>query len=388
MFHYSPNELETLGAEITVNEIVQQPELWQEAYDNYLNQKETLDAFLKDIQDKHDKVQVLFTGAGTSAYVGETISPYLSRVGHPKWDFKNAPTTDIVSDPHHYLRSDKPTLLISFARSGNSPESVATVELADQIVDEIYHLTITCAPDGKLAVNAKDKANNVVLLQPERSNDKGFAMTGSFTCMVLSALLIFDPETSETKRHYVTQAREMVASLTDKKEAIQAFVAQDFKRIIYLGSGALAGIAREAQLKILELTAGKVATQFESSLGFRHGPKSFVDETTALVTFLSNDAYTRQYDVDIVHEVSGDAIALDVFAIHVGEEEGVTGVTFDDTYRHLPDAYLALPYIYIGQMIGVETAIKLNNTPDTPSPTGTVNRVVKGVTIHPLDDGQ
>ena len=48
----------------------------------------------------------------------------------------------------------------------------------------------------------------------------------------------------------------------------------------------------------------------------------------------------------------------------------------------LPDAYLALPMIVTAQIIALDTSIKVANKPDTPSPTGTVNRVVKGVIIH------
>ncbi len=35
---------------------------------------------------------------------------------------------------------------------------------------------------------------------PERANDAGFAMTGSFTCMLLSALWIFDQTAMEKKK--------------------------------------------------------------------------------------------------------------------------------------------------------------------------------------------
>ncbi|MGO0807051.1 hypothetical protein ACTPEF_23680, partial [Clostridioides difficile] len=36
-----------------------------------------------------------------------------------KYIFEAIPTTDIVSNPYDYLKKDIPTLLISFARSGN-----------------------------------------------------------------------------------------------------------------------------------------------------------------------------------------------------------------------------------------------------------------------------
>ena len=39
---------------------------------------------------------------------------------------------------------------MSFGRSGNSPESLATTALADELVDEVRHLVFTCDRDGEL----------------------------------------------------------------------------------------------------------------------------------------------------------------------------------------------------------------------------------------------
>ena len=72
-----------------------------------------------------------------------------------------------------------------------------------------------------------------------------------------------------------------------------------------LGSGPFVGLAHEAQLKILELAAGINATSWDSSMGYRHGPKSFVDEHTLVFDFVSNNPYTRQYDLDILDEIKG-----------------------------------------------------------------------------------
>ena len=49
-----------------------------------------------------------------------------------------------------YLEPHTPTLMVSFGRSGNSPESLATTALADELVDDVWHLILTCDPDGQL----------------------------------------------------------------------------------------------------------------------------------------------------------------------------------------------------------------------------------------------
>lgn len=385
MFGATKEELLAMGAEITVREIKQEPELWQETMAIYRREQERIHRFLEEIKERHGRVRVLFAGAGSSAYVGDTILPELKAYGREEdYDFQAVPTTSLVSNPNSYLKRDMPTILVSFARSGNSPESIATVNLAKKLVRDLYQITITCAPEGTLAREAEGDASNLLLLMPERSNDQGFAMTGSFTCMTLAALLVFDARPLEQKEGWVQQLAAMGEDVLQRAKEVQSYVDQDFERVVYLGSGPLAGIAREVQLKILELTAGKKATAFDSSLGFRHGPKSFVDEGTLVFLLVSNNPYTRQYDLDMLRELQADSIARSVAGVLVGEGDAPAGTNFkfDSAYSSVPDAYLALPYTVFGQILAILTAVKVGNTPDTPSPTGTVNRVVKGVTIH------
>lgn len=389
MFQLSTKELAELGAEITTREIKQQPELWHETLTIYQEKQEAIATFLRTIKQKTDKrIRVVFTGAGTSQYVGDTIVPYLNKTGATAdYLFESIATTDIVAAPEQVLFADEPTLLVSFARSGNSPESLAAVKIVDQFVADSYHLTITCAADGSLAQQAVADETSYLLLMPERSNDAGFAMTGSFSCMALSALLIFDQTPLTEKRHYVETLSRLGQEVIDRETELQVLTDRSFKRIVYLGSGTLSGLTREAQLKVLELTAGKIATVFDSSMGFRHGPKSFVDDQTLVFVFVSNTPYTRQYDLDMLEELKSDGIAAAVTAIGQPAAVNFSGTNFffpADT--SLTDGYLALADIVFAQTIALLASIKVGNTPDTPSPTRTVNRVVKGVTIHPYNN--
>lgn len=387
MFELSKDTLLELGAEITTREIRQQPELWQEALELYTAAQEKVAAFLDKVRETspNKRIKVIFTGAGTSQYVGDTILPYLKANGdRSRYIFESVGTTDLVSVPFHHLFADETLLLVSFARSGNSPESVAAVELANQIVPNAFHLTITCAPEGQLAKRAAGDERNCLLLQPSRSNDAGFAMTGSFTCMLLTALLVFDESKDLAAKEAVIKEIVRLAEDVASREAdIKAIVDLDIERIVYLGSGPLAGLTREAQLKVLELTAGQLATMFDSSMGFRHGPKSFVNEKTLLIDFVNNNPYTRDYDLDLLEEVYGDKIALKTLAVAQKGERNFSGETFELLSDNLiDDAYLALPMIFVAQTISLLASVKVGNTPDTPSATGTVNRVVKGVIIH------
>ncbi|MBN8199757.1 SIS domain-containing protein [Bacillus sp. NTK034] len=385
MFTLSREKLRTLGAEITTAEIKQQPDLWAETITIYKEKRELINEYLQNLSEKHQRVRVIFTGAGTSAYVGDTVTPYLKgKADENQWDMQSIPTTSIVSNPYQFLKAEIPTLLVSFARSGNSPESIAAVELAKQIVTDLYQITITCSKEGKLAQLAAGDNYNLLVLMPEKSNDQGFAMTGSYTCMTLTALLIFDSLTDEEKENIVRTIRRMGDSVIGRKVEIEKIMNAEFDRIIYLGSGGFEGLAREAQLKILELTAGRIVTAYDSSMGFRHGPKSFINDRAIVFGFVSNQLYTRQYDLDILNELKQDQIASTVCAIAVEGDINYAGnaFLFEREAGAVPDAYLSLPFVMVGQTISLLASVKVGNKPDTPSPSGTVNRVVKGVTIH------
>ncbi len=387
MLDYTKEDLLELGAEITTREIYQQPQVWQTAFENYKAQADEIAAFLNNIDEKYDYIKVILTGAGTSAYVGETLLPYFRKIyDERKWNFNAIATTDVVANPLAYLHKEVPTILVSFARSGNSPESVAVVDLAKDIVEELYQITITCAAEGKLAQQAHGDERNLLLLQPAPSNDAGFAMTSSFTSMMLTALLVFDKTDLVTKEEKISALIALSQEMLDSAAAIQKMVSLDYNRVIYLGAGPFFGLAHEAQLKILELTAGQVATMYESPVGFRHGPKSLVNEETVVVVFGSTDTYTKLYDLDLVREVAGDEIAHKVILLTDQKEdlENVEQVILSSQYL-VGDVYRVFPYIVYGQLFALLTALKVKNRPDTPSPTGTVNRVVQGVIIHPFD---
>ena len=384
MLNYTKEELLELGAEITTREIYQQPDVWKEAFEAYQAKREEIAAFLQEIADKHDYIKVILTGAGTSAYVGDTLVPYFKEVyDERKWNFNAIATTDIVANPETYLKKDVATILVSFARSGNSPESVATVDLAKALVDDLYQVTITCAAEGKLALQAHGDERNLLLLQPAASNDAGFAMTSSFTSMMLTALLVFDPTEFAVKAERFEVVSSLARKILDNAEDVKELVDLDFNRVIYLGAGPFFGLAHEAQLKILELTAGQVATMYESPVGFRHGPKSLINEDTVVLIFGTTTDYTRKYDLDLVREVAGDQIARRVVLLsdqafgleNVKEVALGCGGVLNDIYR-------VFPYIVYAQLFALLTSLKVENKPDTPSPTGTVNRVVQGVIIH------
>lgn len=379
MFGTAAARLRELGGELTAREIAQQPAVWPRIETLAVQQRDALGAFLAPLLARPD-LRIVLAGAGTSAFIGECLAPALLRKG---WRVDAVPTTDLVSGPDRFLQRAVPTLMVSFARSGSSPESLAAVALADQLVDQIHHLVITCNADGQLYRMAESRAHALALLLPDETHDRGFAMTTSFTSMLLAAALAFDVVAPGATAALAAAAADVAARA---RPLLSSLVAQQFKRVVYLGSNELRGLAREASLKLLELTDGQVVAMFDSPLGFRHGPKTIVEPATLVVVLLSNDPQARRYDLDLLRELRADGRAGRVLALSAQEVDGAGDDCFLLPAAHgASDLELALPYIVFCQAFAFMQSLALGLRPDTPSLSGTVNRVVRGVTIYPFD---
>ncbi|QXQ05288.1 SIS domain-containing protein [Sphingosinicellaceae bacterium] len=358
----------------TRREILQQPATLRATRAVLEAERTAIEAFVAPLLAMPD-LRIMLCGAGTSAFIGECLAPWLTAsLGRP---VEAVATTDIVGAPHLYLSATRPTLMVSFGRSGNSPESIAAVELADKSGAAVYHLLITCNAEGALSRRASGNSHIVVL--PEETHDRAFAMTSSFSAMMLAALSIF---TGIGAMHDRVEAiaDAVAAVLAQSEDVVAGLAARGFERVVYLGSGIFQGLAREAALKLLELTDGAVPTMFDSSLGFRHGPKTIVTPGTLIMVFVSNDPLTRLYDLDIIEELRTDARRGTVIAVTTqptgGAELVVPGAAA------VSDVDLLFPFIVPAQLFGLYYALHLGRTPDQPNASGTVNRVVQGVHIH------
>ncbi|HEJ8021569.1 TPA: SIS domain-containing protein [Serratia liquefaciens] len=377
-FAYDAGWLEQRHALHTAREIWQQPDLWDALHRQLQEQQALWQPFLAPLL-ANPRLQIVLCGAGSSAFAGRALAPWLrEKTGR---DVVAYGTTDIVANPHQYLDLTRPTLLVSFARSGNSPESVATVELADQLLPESYHLMLVCNPDSQLAHYAHQRENVCSLVMPQGSNDQSFAMTSSFSCMMLSAALLLGPHSlSEAQRPLAT----MVARCRELRETLQpqvkALAASGFRRYITLGGSCFTGLAEEASLKMLELTAGQIVTRYDSPLGLRHGPKFMVDDQTLVLLMFSNGDYARQYDRDLWNELHRDGLAMQMVGL-TGSAQPVSDMMLN-LHHAEDDVWLLFPYLLFTQMLAFESSLALGMTPDNPCPTGEVNRVVKGVTIY------
>ena len=344
----------------TWSELTAQPHIWR-AWAPRLEAEATA---LGDWLRSCGADEIWLSGAGTSAYIGDAIAAGLGRLGN--LPLRTVPSTDIVANPR-ILDGCNP-LVISFGRSGNSAESVGVMDALDARNPGAPRLNITCNHDSTLARRAGGSGRVICL--PEETYDTGFAMTSSYSTMLLTALAILKPMNITERLNLLSdQAKGIISAVAKAAES-----APHPQRLVFTGSGPLQYAAREAALKVLELTGGEIAAIWDSSLGFRHGPKSFVVPETDLVLFRSSDPYTARYDDDLAAELCEQF--PDARRTIVGPEGQVEVAS-------CPDIWNVPLYVLWAQVTGVIWSAQRGFDPDDPfKGRGTLTRVVSGVKLY------
>lgn len=367
----------------TYKEIFQQPDVWLKEYKTIIAEKNVIKNFIS----KHNiskESKIILCGAGTSAFIGDVLSVTFSQKG-----FKNCKavsTTDLITNPEAYLIPSEKQVIVSFARSGNSPESLAAVKLANSICKEAIHIIITCNKNGALAVNA-DPERSLLLLLPPETNDASLAMTSSFSTMTLACMLLMNIENIDEQAIFVNDISNNAKNLLTKYESpIRSIAGRKFNRAIFLGSGELKGIAEECHLKLQELTDGKVMCKFDSFLGFRHGPKAVINENSVIVYLFSGDKYSLRYEKDLVKQINSNNNVVAQISVSKEKVE-IPNVKFDleiciSHNPQLDNEYYFIPYVFVGQLLGLFKSSESGLDPDNPSVSGNISRVVEGVTIY------
>ncbi len=370
----------------TKKEIFQQPIMWKKTFDIILTRKDEIIKFFDEFA-MEDNVDMILTGAGSSAFIGNAVFGVRTKI--QKQSSRVIPTTELITHPDYFLIKKRLTLLVSFARSGNSPESLAAVDIVNAYCDNVYHIIITCNENGDLFLKS-GFPNVLKILLPPETNDEGLAMTSSFTSMMLAFILIARIDTLPEEKENVGQLAEWGNTiLTNYEQLIVNIAALDFKRAVFIGSGPLRGTAEESHLKLQELTDGKVICAYNSFLGFRHGPIAVVNEETLLVYLFADNGYTRKFEYDLVDQIDKEANGLAQVAVS-HKPVNIDGVTFDlnihfgnDGDKEAPIEYLCVVEVLFAQLLGYHKSIKLGLNPDNPSESRAFSRVLKGGKIYP-----
>jgi tagatose-6-phosphate ketose/aldose isomerase len=371
----------------TPAEIAHQPETWGRTLELFLQKRAEIQKFLFAVGITGTTtcdVIVFLVGAGTSDYTGQAISHLLRK----RWrcEVIAVPSTDLLTQMDELILPGRKYLWISFSRSGDSSEGVAVLARARERYPDIHHIVISCNPNGRMLKASAGTPKTLGICMIDEANDRGLAMTSSFSNMVIFGQCLAHTASLEA---YEPVLQKLVAAgkslLPRAADCTAALAKQGYTKAFFVGSGPLRAVAKESALKVLELTAGKTLTMTESALGLRHGPMAALDSQSLFVCFLSGDKRVQGYERDLMREigtkkiarrrvvVGGSELASDSYAEDYLAPSGVSGVA--DEYRAPVD-------VIFGQLLGLFSSIRWNLMPDSPSPDGVINRVVQDVNIY------
>jgi tagatose-6-phosphate ketose/aldose isomerase len=358
----------TTRGSVTLREIRQQPDVWGAT----LNQIASL-PFLA----KLDGCPTVVCGAGSSAYAATAVARAWSNA-------RAIPTTDLLVRSREELASIFPAvaeggLLVSLARSGESPESVAVIARFQKLFPQVMHCAITCNPEGQLA---RMPGILSIVLDP-RTNDHSLVMTGSFSNLILAGLAFKHwqslapslPKISANAKRSIPELEKIAQHLAEQKPS----------RVAFLTSPGLTPLAQEASLKVLEMTAGRVVALPETYLGLRHGPMSFLTGDSLVVCVLSSDRQRRRYELDLIRELRKKALGCLVLVGLPGSEDGLGHYSVPALAPDVIDEFRTPFEIIFPQFLGYHLSLSLDLDPDNPSPNGIITRVVRTFQLHDAD---
>ncbi len=369
----------------TLREILHQPSTWMDTCERMRASAARLGSALQGIRT------VVLTGSGSSEYAGHCVRLVLQKEMGVTAEAIGAGT--LLTHGVAALPPERPGLLVSLARSGDSPESVAAVSLVLEAEPRMRHLIITCNEAGKLATTYQDDWRVQAIVLDDRTNDRSLVMTSSFTNMAIAARFLGMLHTPSRYTDLCERlSRACGALLEGRLEALARAAGTGFARAVFLGSGTRLGAARECALKMLEMTAGRVGTMWETYLGLRHGPVSYVHGDTLVVCFFSSDPDLRAYEADLIREL--DRKQLGLAKVIVGEgvpqellREGDTAIECPGL-AEIGDENAAVLDVVVGQLLATFRCLEEGLRPDSPSESGVIHRVVESFPLHPAGRAQ
>jgi len=374
------------GLEYTPEEIGGQVSLWPDTCSRIEQRVDDLAQFLKPFSE-WGRNSCILTGAGTSEFAGCCVEGLFRK--HLLLPTNVFSTTKIVTNPDHAIIEGSKTLMVSFARSGNSPESIGAVRIADSLSKNISHLIITCNEKGSLMLAAEGRERSLAIALHRKTNDRGLAMTSSFSNMVVAAQAVAHVNNfggySGVCEKLVSCGNEVLKTAPD---TIEKLCRLKFNRAVFLGSGSNFGTAVESHLKLQELTSGGVMCAYDTFPGLRHGPEAVIDGKTMVVAFVSDHPYVQRYELDLLSELKDKGLGKATVVSCSRATDRIRDlsdyvIAYDPEGRcELPDDLTPPVHVITGQLLGLFKSIQLGCKPDAPSESGVINRVVKGVKVY------
>jgi tagatose-6-phosphate ketose/aldose isomerase len=389
LLNASEEEKEARGIQYTPREILQQPASWRKTFQIFQERQSDLRQFLIesgfDLRKSSGNPTVFLVGAGSSDYVGRALTYLLRRMwGCEVW---TVPSTDLLTNLEDLVFSEHKYLWISFSRSGDSSEGLAVIEAAIERYPQVRHLLVTCNESGRMAQICARRPECAYWVALDQSvNDRGLAMTSSYTNMVVAGQCLAHLHSLPSYGETISVLCEAGERFLERvQETAPLMAEEEFSKACFVGSGVLHAVAQESALKLLEMTAGKIQTMSESTLGLRHGPMSALDRNTLFVSYLSGDKRRRHYELDLLEEINRKKLGkwrAVVTPDSIDPLDHLVDNVFSLQVPNLRDEYRAPLDVMLAQSLGLFSSLKLGLQPDCPSPNGAISRVVSHVNIY------
>ncbi|MCG8347346.1 MAG: SIS domain-containing protein [Chloroflexales bacterium] len=266
----------------TFNEIMSQPSVWQATLEELSPQLDPLAQLWAEEQFE----QVIFTGCGSPYYLaltGAALFQSLTKIPSQAY-----PASEIVLFPDMVFTPYKKILLIAISRSGETTETIEAVE-EFQRRGYSHVLSITCHADTRLTRTTQHA------LVARHAHEHSIAQTRSFSSMAVLVLAL-----AELVSRANTDLTPLVPAVDQLLTTYQGLArhygeATHIERFFFLGSGPQHGIAREAMLKMKEMSLAY--SEAYHTLEFRHGPMSMVNEHTLVIGLVSEEAAQQELAV-------------------------------------------------------------------------------------------
>jgi tagatose-6-phosphate ketose/aldose isomerase len=250
------------------------------------------------------------------------------------------------------------------------------VELVQRVRPDVRHLAILCNENGQLARLAGVEA----ILLHTLTNDRSLAVTGAYSNLVLAGLTLRHSDALHGK---IAEVCDRTRAALPTLDAAARRIAHDPPpRVTVLSPPALYGAAREAALKILEMTDGQIVSMSETFLGVRHGPMTFLRDDGLVLCLTSTDPHLRRYEEDLLFELRAKKLGRIVAVTPTPLDRTLADEMISANAPELPDALRAPFEIVFAQLLAYHLSLKLGLNPDVSSPRGVINRVVQGVRVH------
>jgi glucosamine--fructose-6-phosphate aminotransferase (isomerizing) len=297
--------------------------------------------------------RAIFTGCGSTHCLAQYAAPFFQRVTERA--SRALPASELLLQTDSVVAAGERPTVVAISRSGETSETIMAVDKMRARGSLV--LTITCYGESELARHSD------LVIEVAGGREESFAQTRSFAAMLVAAQAVAALCADDAALLADLQRLPALADgLMARVEPLARAIGPDerVKRITYLGSGPLYGLANEAMIKMKEMSLS-VAEGFHF-MEFRHGPMALVDGEHLIVALLGEKA--NEYEVAVLRDLrarGGRVVAV---------AEGDDGLSEFDTVvplsSGLPEAARGVLYLPFVQLLAYYRSMGRGLNPDRP----------------------